>query len=90
MKIDGNIYLTYVALSSTGLARTALASTKNFSEFERIGIVTKRGVYNKDVVIFPEKIGERYVMIHRPTYPIDKYYTEKPSMWLAFSNDLKK
>lgn len=93
MKIDGEIYLTYVALSSTrknSIARTVLASTKDFSTFERIGIVTKRGVYNKDVVIFPEKIGGRYVMIHRPTYPTDKYHTEKPSMWLAFSDDLKK
>ncbi len=53
--LDGRFYLTYVAVSEHGAA-TALASTHDFRTFERHGIIL--APENKDVVLFPEKIGE--------------------------------
>ena len=50
-------YFTYVAVSRHGAA-TALASTTDFRHFERHGIIFCPE--NKDVVLFPEKVGGEY------------------------------
>jgi len=80
-QIDGTFYITYVAVSRNGIA-TALATTKDFVHFEKRGIIFAPP--NKDVVIFPEPVGGRFVALHRP-FPV---YFGKPSMWLAYSPDL--
>jgi beta-1,2-mannobiose phosphorylase / 1,2-beta-oligomannan phosphorylase len=79
----GDVYwITYVAVSRHGVA-TALASTRDFRTFERHGIIFPPE--NKDVVLFPEKIGEHYYALHRPN-PATAF--TKPSMWIATSRDL--
>jgi predicted GH43/DUF377 family glycosyl hydrolase len=41
------------------------------------------------VILFPEKIGGRYVMLHRPKeYVGEQYGVSYPSIWLKFSDDL--
>ncbi len=41
---------------------------------------------NRNMVLFPERIGGRYVMLHRPTGWVgEAYRTEGPAIWLAFS-----
>ncbi len=79
--VDGTYYITYVALSPLGVT-TCLASTKDFKSFERHGIIFCPD--NKDVVLFPEKIGNKYYALHRPVSPLFK----KHEMWLAQSPDL--
>lgn len=80
-EIDGTFYITYVAHSQrvrkdgkpahnrihnlTG-PQTALVTTKDFTRFRRHGIITPKNSDNRDVVIFPEKINGRFVIIHRP------------------------
>ena len=81
-RIDGRYYITYVAVSVHGAA-TALASTSDFQTFERHGIIFCPE--NKDVVLFPEKIGGRYTAIHRPN---PSMHFSPPAMWLARSDDL--
>jgi predicted GH43/DUF377 family glycosyl hydrolase len=81
-RIGGRVYFTYVAVSPHGAA-TALASTSDFEHFERHGIIFPPE--NKDVVIFPEKIGGEYVALHRPSPAT--HFTQ-PEMWLARSTDL--
>ncbi|HTD67380.1 MAG TPA: glycoside hydrolase family 130 protein [Candidatus Limnocylindria bacterium] len=75
-------YITYVAVSRHGVV-TALASTKDFKTFERHGIIFPPE--NKDVVLFPEKIGGEYYALHRPNAATP--FTQ-PEMWLATSPDL--
>lgn len=97
-KIDNKFYVTYVALCKPPFeggkyvpnsTRIALASTNNFREFKRHGDITPKGAKERDAVFFPEKIKGRYVMLHRPRNWIgDKYGTKKPSIWIAYSNDL--
>jgi len=93
-KIDDKIYMTYVVLSfpqkEKGIARTALASTKDFLDYDKVGIITPHDVDDKDVVLFPEKIDGKYVMIHRPNWVGEKYGTASPSMWLAYSDNLRE
>lgn len=79
--IDGMYYITYVAVSEHGVS-TALARTKDFEHFERLGVIFP--VENKDVVIFPRAGGE-YWALHRPlaAHPFGPI-----EMWLAKSPDL--
>jgi beta-1,2-mannobiose phosphorylase / 1,2-beta-oligomannan phosphorylase len=80
--LDGRHYFTYVAVSRHGAA-TALASTSDFHHFERHGIIFCPE--NKDVVLFPEKIGGEYVALHRPNAATPFC---RPEMWVARSSDL--
>jgi predicted GH43/DUF377 family glycosyl hydrolase len=81
-EIDGRFYVTYVTVSRHGPA-TALASTTDFQTFEKHGIIFCPE--NKDVVLFPEKIGGSYWALHRP---VCKTPFTRPEMWLAKSPDL--
>ncbi len=79
-KIDDTFYITYVALSvrireggkptyeiiHNLNSQTALVTTKDFVKFERHGIITPKNSDNRDVVIFPEKIDGKFVILHRP------------------------
>lgn len=81
VSLEGKFYMTYTAYSMKGV-RVSLASTRNFIQWERYGVVLP-DMENKDAVLFPEKIGGRYVMLHRPMDP-------PRSIWIAYSNDLVK
>jgi len=81
-RIGDTYYITYVAVSRHG-AVTALASTGDFKTFRRHGILFPPD--NKDVVLFPERIGGDCVAIHRP---ISAAPFTSPEMWLARSPDL--
>src|ERR1043166_8383459 len=61
---------------------TALASTKDFQSFARHGIIFCPE--NKDVVLFPEKIGSEYYALHRPNGATP--FT-RPEMWLPQASD---
>jgi beta-1,2-mannobiose phosphorylase / 1,2-beta-oligomannan phosphorylase len=80
--LEGRFYFTYVAVSRNGPV-TALASTTDFRNFDRHGIIFCPE--NKDVVLFPEKIGSDYVALHRPVCATP--FT-RPEIWVARSPDL--
>jgi predicted GH43/DUF377 family glycosyl hydrolase len=82
-ELDGRYYFTYVSVSRHG-ACTSLASTVDFRSFERHGVIFCSE--NKDVVLFPEKIGGEYAAIHRPN-PSTPF--NRPEMWTATSPDLR-
>ncbi len=80
-QIGDTYYINYVAVAPVGVT-TSLASTRDFRSFTRHGVIFHPE--NKDVVIFPEKIGERYYALHRPHSPL----FQKNDMWVAESPDL--
>jgi predicted GH43/DUF377 family glycosyl hydrolase len=80
--IDGRFCFTYVAVSRHGAA-TALASTSDFRQFVRHGIIFCPE--NKDVVLFPERIDGQFVALHRPNAATPFC---RPEMWVARSHDL--
>lgn len=82
--IDGTFWINYTAVSSYGIA-TALASTRDFNTFERHGVIFPPD--NRDVTIFPEKIGGRFAALHRPM-PSGGGLA-KPAIWAASSSDLR-
>ncbi len=70
--------------------RTGLMRTKDFKTYENLGAITPDDIDDRDVVLFPEKINGQYVMFHRPAHYVgEKYGTDKPGIWMAFSDDMR-
>lgn len=80
--IDGTFWINYTAVSPHGIA-TALASTSDFRRFTRHGIIFPPN--NRDVTIFPDMIGGRYVALHRPMPAM----LGDVAIWIASSPDLR-
>lgn len=70
-------------------ANTALAITKDFKNWHRLGRISQANLDDRDVILFPEKVNGRFAMIHRPKEWVgEKYGLEHPAIWIRFSNDL--
>ncbi len=80
-RLGAYYYVNYSAISPRGVL-TALARTKDFKKYERLGVMFPPD--NKDIALFPEKIGGRYYAFHRPSMK----QLGAPSMWLASSENL--
>ncbi len=80
-KMDDAFYITYTAIGIYGI-NGCLIRTTDFVTFERLGIIFTSD--NKDVVLFPHKIGGHYHAFHRPSH--SEY--GKLDIWLAKSPDL--
>lgn len=80
--IDNEFLISYVSVSSFGVT-TSLAITKDFKQVERKGVIFCPE--NRDVVIFPDKINDKYAAIHRPLSPL----FARGDIWLSQSDDLQ-
>lgn len=72
-------YITYTGYSPTGAA-VALARSDDLVHAERIGLIFSPN--NKDAVLFPQRFGDRWAVLHRP----DAGGIEH--VWSAYSPDL--
>jgi len=87
-QIDNELYMAYTALAEQDhwqLYQISLTSiraedflTKNWNWKERI--LPFQGIRNKDALIFPRKIDNKYVMLHR----------FDPDICIAYSDELKR
>lgn len=59
-----------------------LAATKDFIHYKRLGRITDAREDDRDVVLFPRKIGGKFYRISRPVINEDR------SIWIAASDDL--
>ena len=84
---DGQVFPTW----EQNFRRVGFAKTKDWKNIERLGPLTSAHLSDANVVLFPEKINNKYVFFHRPTVAVPwallNYY-HKPSIWLTFSNTL--
>ena len=84
-KINDRFYLTYVAFNGMDPPRVALSSIgkQDFLQqnwnWDTPKLISPPGVVDKNAVLFPEKIGGKYVMMHRIF----------PNMLIDFLDDLK-
>jgi predicted GH43/DUF377 family glycosyl hydrolase len=76
---EERFYITYTGYSSMG-AGVAMARTQDFQTAERLGLILSPN--NKDAVLFPQRFGSRWAMLHRP----DAGGIEH--IWSAYSHDL--
>jgi len=80
-QIGEEYFINYTVVSGDGYA-TFLSKTKDFKQIDRLGIIFPP--LNKDVVIFEEKVNNKYIALHRP----DNHGFGLPSIWYADSPDL--
>lgn len=66
---------------------TYIAATKDFIHYQRLGRITESNIDDRDVVIFPETINDKYVMISRPKFS-NVPGVNMPSIWISFGDDL--
>jgi predicted GH43/DUF377 family glycosyl hydrolase len=77
-RIDDTYYMLYTAFGGRHWHdyRPALCLSRNLVQWEGHRILLDEP--NKDVALFPERVGGRYVLLHR----------REPHIWIAFSVDL--
>lgn len=80
--IDGYYYIVYSAVSEVGICGM-MKRTKDFKTYEKVGAVLHPD--NKDAALFPEKIGGKYYMLHRPSTS----EFGPPDIWIAESENLR-
>jgi predicted GH43/DUF377 family glycosyl hydrolase len=95
-------YTAYGTVDGRLAPRIVLARSHDLFAWDRMGLVSFGPlnimingesqsldlalVPNKDAILFPERIGGRYCMMHRPMFP---HSTGLPqSIWLSWSHDL--
>ncbi len=73
----------------TNATSTGLLLTEDFKTFIRAGRITDPTLDDRDVVLFPEKIGGKYVMMHRPLEWVGpEYGTQHACAWISMADDL--
>ncbi|HMA33127.1 MAG TPA: glycosidase [Chloroflexia bacterium] len=96
-------YTAYGTVAGVTAPRIALARSTDLLAWERLGLaqfaplaVTIAGqpaivdldrVPNKDAILFPERIGGRYALLHRPMFAPATGLPQ--SIWLSWSTDLR-
>ena len=71
------------------IANSGLIMTRDFRTWMRLGRITQSNLDDRDVILFPEKINNKYAMLHRPKEWVGpEYGTDYPAIWLKYSDDL--
>lgn len=71
------------------IANSGLAMTKDFKTWRRLGRMTQSNLDDRDVILFPEKINDKFVMLHRPKEWIgSEYGCTFASIWITYSEDM--
>lgn len=77
-RFDDTYYMLYTAVDAATPPRVALTTisaddflNQNFSRFTSPTLISPPGIDDKDACLFPEKINEQYVILHRIQPSID-------------------
>lgn len=72
--------------------RSGIAVSQDRVHWEHLCWATPEGVDDRDVILFPEKIGGRHAVLRRPIRRVGTdtgHGAEQPSIWISFSDDLR-
>lgn len=71
------------------MTQSGIAVSDDGVSFEQLCYTTPREIDDRDNALFPEKINGRFALLRRPMqYVGEKYGTDRPGIWLAYSDDL--
>lgn len=80
---------TLPPLVGHNMTASGLLVTDDFRHYRRLGRITRADVDDRDVILFPEKIGDRYWMLNRPMQWVGpRYGTDHPGIWITDSESL--
>lgn len=82
--IDGIVYICFAMDTNHGL-RGGIASTTDFTDFNIISLSVPD---NRNMVLFPEKLDDKYLRLERPM-PVYSRGKDRFDTWLSYSPDLK-
>jgi predicted GH43/DUF377 family glycosyl hydrolase len=88
VKIDGLYYLTYCLWdSSVGRPTPGYSVSRDLKTWEHCGelVPFAQYGYNKNAVLFPEKIGGRFALLHRPEAMAFRHLPEANFSWRTWS-----
>ena len=72
------------------MTRSGVMVSEDLVHFRQVAYTTPFEINDRDNILFPEKIGGRFALLRRPEEWIgSEYGTEKPGIWLTYSNDLE-
>lgn len=80
--IGDKLYLTYSAVSADGVMVGLAELDETLTKSEFLGMILPPE--NKNAVLFPERLGNAYALLHRPV----PFGLGEPHVYLAFSPDL--
>lgn len=83
--IDGQCYMCFALDTLHGL-RGGIARTEDFARFE---VLSLSAPDNRNLALFPETIGGRYVRLERPMPVYSRGLGDRFDIWLSDSPDLK-
>ena len=83
-KIDGRLYLCLATDTRHGICGTIAELSDDLRSFR---VISTSVPDNRNMALFPEKIGEEYVRLERPM-PIYSRHNERFDLWLSRSPDL--
>lgn len=82
--IDGRVYVCFACDTHHGL-RGGIAVTEDFQNFQVLSLSVPD---NRNMVLFPEKIGGKFVRLERPM-PVYSRGRDRFDIWLSDSPDLR-
>ncbi len=83
--IDGQVYMTFAIDTRHGL-RGGIARTDDFAHFEILSMTVPD---NRNMVLFPEKIGGMYVRLERPFPVYSRGGVDRFDIWISQSPDME-
>lgn len=83
--IDGDLYLCFAADTRHGL-RGGIAVVRDLARIELKCLTVPD---NRNLVLFPEKIGGRYVRLERPFPVYSRGGVDRFDIWISYSRDLE-
>ncbi len=70
------------------LTSSGLLMSPDLKTFRRLGRITDPTLDDRDVILFPEKVNGKFVLLHRPMqWTGNKYGTKHPAIWICFGDD---
>jgi len=73
------------------ITRSGIATSEDGVHFKQLCYTTPAEIDDRDNALFPEKINGQYALLRRPMqYVGPQYGTDRPGIWISYSNDLLK
>lgn len=86
--IEDELFMCFAVDTSHGI-RGGIAKILNFdTENEKIEVLHLTAPDNRNMVLFPEKVGGRYVRLERP-FPVYSRGKDRFDIWISYSYDMK-
>jgi len=83
--IDGRCHMCFAADTHHGVCGGILVT----DDFDRYEILTMTTPDNRNLVLFPERVGGRYLRLERPFPEYSRGYQERFDLWASASPDLR-